>query len=85
MPSTSRVVRGALWLGIVLALTIGVVMPRRGPGSDDRVRDVLTEIPQAPESRWMPTLTPSQERWRFGLVAVVAAWAVVLLLRQRRA
>lgn len=85
MPTNDRVVRGVLLLGIAIALGIGVVAPRRGPGSDDRVREVLPVILDAPESAWLPTLTPAQERRRFGLVAVVAAGALVLLLRNRRA
>ncbi|MCA2984700.1 MAG: hypothetical protein ACK6DR_05910 [Gemmatimonas sp.] len=83
-----RRARVALLAGIVLALWFGVFTPRRGTGSDDRVREAIAAVPHAPESRVMPRLSAEEERRRFAVVALLAAGALVglaLLGRGRRA
>lgn len=68
-----------------MALWVGVFAPRRGKGSDDRVRDVIAAVPGAPQSEVIPALSPSEERLRFAVVAVVAAIAFGVLVGRSRA
>jgi hypothetical protein len=75
----------ALLVAVALALWLGVIAPRRGAGSDDRVREVIAAVPGAPASQLLPQLTPAQERTRFALVAIAAAVAVAALTWKRRA
>jgi hypothetical protein len=77
-PSRTRV---ALLASIVLVLWFGVFAPRRGAGSDDRVREQLAPVPHAPESGVMPRLSAEQEHTRFAVVAVLAAGALLGLVK----
>jgi len=68
-----------------VALWFGVFSPRRGAGSDDRVREVIAAVPNAPHSVAMPSLSPEEERVRSAVVAVVAAIALGAFIGRRRA